>query len=78
MRYRTRSIVWHGETFRFQYLRSSGPGFDEPQWAVSRGTEFIGVMACSPEVTTRDFDLRSIHWLRELLGNKYEPPALSW
>lgn len=69
MRYRTRSIIFHGETFRFQYLTPSGRRTDEPQWAVSRGTEFIGMMACPPEVTTRDFDLRSAHWLRELLGN---------
>lgn len=69
MRYHTRSIVWHGETFRFQYLKRSAPGNGEPQWAVSRGTEFIGMMACPPEVTTRDFDVRSVHWLRDLLGN---------
>jgi hypothetical protein len=36
---------------------------------VSRGGEFIGTMPCSPEVTTKDFDVRGLHWLAELLGN---------
>jgi hypothetical protein len=70
MRYRTRSIVWHGETFRFQYLKPSDGKPDEPLWAVSRRGEFIGVMPCPTEVTTRDFDMRSAHWLWELLGRQ--------
>ena len=68
MRYRTRSILWHGETFRFQYLKPGEAKSDEPLWAVSRRGEFIGMMTCPPEVTTRDFDLRSVRWLWDLLG----------
>jgi hypothetical protein len=42
---------------------------DTSLWAVSRGGEFIGTMPCPPEVTTKDFDIRGMHWLAELLGN---------
>jgi len=74
MRARSRSLTWRGQTFRFQYLPSSlsSTAFsksDTSLWAVSRGGEFIGTMPCPPEVTTKDFDVRSFHWLAELLGN---------
>jgi hypothetical protein len=70
MRARSRSLIWRGQTFRFQYLASSPvPHSESALWAVSRGGEFIGTMPCSPEVTTKDFDLRGLHWLAELLGN---------
>jgi hypothetical protein len=71
MRARSRSLTWRGQTFRFQYLSSTAvPRSDAALWAVSRAGEFIGTMPCSPEVTTKDFDLRGIHWLAELLGNR--------
>jgi hypothetical protein len=41
---------------------------ETPLWAVSRSGEFIGTMACPPEVTTKDFDVRGLRWLGELLG----------
>jgi len=69
MRTRSRSLTWRGQTFRFQYLPSSRPTAETALWAVSRSGEFIGTMACSPEVTTKDFDTRGLHWLGELLGN---------
>jgi hypothetical protein len=70
MRARSRSLTWRGQTFRFQYLSSSPvPKTESALWAVSRGGEFIGTMPCSPEVTTKDFDVRGVHWLAELLGN---------
>jgi hypothetical protein len=70
MRARSRSLIWRGQTFRFQYLASAAvPKTESALWAVSRGGEFIGTMPCSPEVTTKDFDVRGVHWLAELLGN---------
>jgi hypothetical protein len=69
MRFRSRSITWHGEAFQFQQLPPDRPS--EPvQWAVRRQGEFIGTMPCSSQVTTRDFDLRCARWLRELLGRQ--------
>ena len=69
MRARSRSLMWGGQTFSFQYLSSSpAPKSESALWAVSRGGEFIGTMPCSPEVTTKDFDVRGLHWLAELLG----------
>ena len=70
MRWRTRSITWHGQSFRFQLLAlPENPETDTGQWAVHRSGEFIGTMPCSSEVNTRDFDVRSMRWLTELLGN---------
>lgn len=42
-------------------------------WAVSRGGEFIGTMPCSPEVTTKEFEVRGLSWLGELLGPPVDP-----
>jgi hypothetical protein len=69
MRYRTRSITWHGQAFHFQRFQSKGNAAETVEWAVSHGPEFIGVMPCSPEVTTREFDVRCSNWLAELLGH---------
>jgi hypothetical protein len=65
MRDGTRSLAWRGQAFRFQRLISD-PQVDA-LWAVWRRGEFIGTMACSSEVTTKDFDLRGTRWLAELL-----------
>ncbi len=66
MRYHTRSFTWQGQPFRFQRLHLTPAG--EALWAVSRRGEFIGTMPCSAEITTKDFDVRSLLWLGELLG----------
>jgi hypothetical protein len=68
MRYHTRSLTWHGQSFHFEYLQSKAPIGDTPQWSVSRGGEFIGMMPCSVEVTTQDFDVRCFRWLTDLLS----------
>jgi len=68
MHSRTRSLNWHGQVFRFQYMPSSFKEQGGPLWAVSRGGEFIGMMPCSDDVTTKDFDVRGFRWLNELLG----------
>ena len=72
MRHLQRSITWQGQAFQFQRLQSdpskNSPLNDSPLWAVYRRGEFIGTMRCSGEVTTKDFDVRSLRWLGELLG----------
>jgi hypothetical protein len=78
MRHHQRSITWQGQAFQFQRLQSDASKDDPPHhdaspndsplWAVYRRGEFIGTMLCSGEVTTKDFDVRSLRWLGELLG----------
>jgi hypothetical protein len=65
MHHRSRSVAWHGQVFQFTRLEFEASG--AAQWAVSRRGEFIGTMACSTEITTRDFDVRCLRWLVELL-----------
>jgi hypothetical protein len=68
MRHHTQSITWHGQAFHFELLNPKASSKEPPLWAVSRRGEFIGTMPCSLEVTTKDFEVRSLRWLRELLG----------
>jgi hypothetical protein len=68
MRHHTQSITWHGQAFRFELLHGKPPSSETPLWAVSRRGEFIGTMPCSPEVTTKEFVVRGLRWLGELLG----------
>jgi hypothetical protein len=66
MRTRSRSLTWHGQPFRFEYL--AGPAARTgPMWAVYRRAEFIGTMPCPTDIPTKEFDLRGCHWLDELL-----------
>ena len=69
MRSRSRSLSWRGQVFRFEYVRDSYRESGGPVWAVSRNREFIGMMPCSNEVTTKDFDVRGLRWLDELLSD---------
>jgi hypothetical protein len=68
MRHRCRSITWDDQVFQFKPLYSAPLSHEATLWAVSRQGEFIGIMPCSPEASTREFDVRSLEWLRELLG----------
>jgi hypothetical protein len=68
MRYHTRSLTWQGEAFRFERFQAKNHSSDSREWAVSRRGEFIGTLTCAPEVTTKEFELRGLAWLRELLG----------
>jgi hypothetical protein len=65
MRYHTRTLPWHGELFRFQRMPDRTTG--DYVWAVSRRGEFIGTMPAVPNETTKDFDVRSLDWVSELL-----------
>jgi hypothetical protein len=66
MRYRTRSLAWHGEAFHFEQITPPQPQLNDSTWAVSRHGEFIGTMNCSSEITTNEFDHRCSQWLAEL------------
>ena len=66
MRYRTRSLAWHGQAFRFEQIKVPPQRFQDCTWAVSRQGEFIGTMNCAEEITTQEFDHRCNQWLAEL------------
>jgi hypothetical protein len=69
MRYKTRSIAWHGQDFHFEKLeRGTRSGIQTAEWAVWRRGEFIGTMPSVNEETTKEFDLRCARWLGELLA----------
>jgi hypothetical protein len=70
MRHDTRSITWQGQSFRFQSLKLAPSKSSPSLWAVFRRGEFIGTMPSPAEVTTEDFDVRSVRWLGELLGSE--------
>lgn len=72
MRTRYRSVTWRGQSFRFQWVASDRQATD-PLWAVSREREFIGMMPCPTEVSTKEFDVRALRWLRELLEGASRP-----
>ena len=67
MRHARRSVSYAGEPFRFE-RQNWESGSQQVVWAVSHRGEFIGTMSTPTEITTRDFDVRSIQWLAELLG----------
>ena len=65
MRHKTRTIPWRGQLFLFERLPADTVG--DFVWAVSRRGEFIGTMPAIPNETTKDFDVRSLGWVAELL-----------
>jgi hypothetical protein len=68
MRYRTRSLAWHGQAFHFEPIKAPYQRFHGCTWAVSRHGEFIGTMNCDEEITTSEFDHRCNQWLAELFS----------
>ena len=64
MRHKTRTIPWQGDLFYFQRMTDET---GENAWAVSRRGEFIGTMPDVPHETTKDFDVRSLDWVADLL-----------
>lgn len=69
MRYRRRSVSYAGQPFNFDRIETWESGQNRFIWAVSRRGEFIGTLTSPQEITTKDFDLRCIRWLAELLGS---------
>jgi hypothetical protein len=64
-----RYVQWHGVRYTAEPLKtlarvSSLP----PLWAISRRGEFIGTLPMRPDETTKEFDVRCIAWLQDLLG----------
>jgi hypothetical protein len=68
MRHGSFSVTWQGQAFHFERVHPKASGTETSVWAVSRRGEFIGTMRCALHVTTRDFEVRSIRWLQDLLG----------
>ena len=68
MRGGPRTVRWRDHQFSFEALRGKDAWNDQsPLWAVSRHGEFIGTMPRAPEETTKEFELRSIRWLADLI-----------
>ena len=65
-----RTVSWRSRHYRFERLspRSRVTSLP-PVWAVSRSGEFIGTMPCRLEESTKEFELRAMQWLGELLGS---------
>jgi hypothetical protein len=70
MHHGTRSITWQGQSFQFEGLRLAPSKSSPPLWAVYRRGEFIGTMPSPAEVTTKEFEVRGMQWLAELLGRQ--------
>jgi hypothetical protein len=68
MRHRRRSVSYAGQPYSFERVESWESGERRVVWAVSHRGEFIGTMNSSEEITTRDFDVRCVQWLADLLG----------
>jgi len=68
MRAGPRTIRWRKHEFFFETLAANGPSqHQNPVWAVSWRGEFIGTMPVSQAETTKEFELRAIQWLADLL-----------
>ena len=60
-------VEWQDRRYTAEPLKSAHRFTSlPPVWAVSRGGEFIGTLACRPEETTKEFEVRCVAWLREL------------
>ncbi|HKT59599.1 MAG TPA: hypothetical protein VJQ46_06085 [Gemmatimonadales bacterium] len=70
---RTRTTHWQGRTYVFQRLQCAGPSDITEEWAVSRGGEFIGTLQSAADLSVREFDLRCLQWLTDLLGRHGGP-----
>lgn len=68
MRHRRRSIVYAEQPFSFERIQAQESDSPWVTWAVSRRGEFIGTMTSPPQITTKDFDVRGVLWLKELLS----------
>ncbi len=60
------SITWQGQTFHFERVHPKVSGTGISHWAIIRNGEFIGMMACSEDATSEEFEARGLRWLRDL------------
>jgi hypothetical protein len=73
MSHRSFSVIWQGQAFHFERIHPKASGTEISVWAVSRGGEFVGTMPCALGITTKDFEVRGLRWLAELLdGSEIE------
>jgi hypothetical protein len=62
-------VEWHGERFTVEPLNTSSQVPSRSSaWAVFRHGEFIGTLPSRPQETTKEFEVRCLAWLRDLLG----------
>jgi hypothetical protein len=63
-----RTVRWRKQDFYFETFEGrDSEGNQSPMWAVWWRSEFIGTMPTNPQETTKEFELRSIRWLADLL-----------
>jgi len=60
------SATWRGHQFSFERLHDQPDR--SPVWAVWRHGEFIGTMPYTPDETTKEFEVRCVRYLADLLG----------
>jgi hypothetical protein len=62
------TLTWRGAPYSFARMRYVAAEGGMAEWAVARGGEFIGTMPCAAGITTGEFEVRCMRWLRDLLG----------
>jgi hypothetical protein len=68
MRDGPRTIRWQDHEFHFESFKARDAlGDQSTMWAVWWHSEFIGTMPKAREETTKEFELRCIGWLADLI-----------
>jgi hypothetical protein len=68
MREGPRTVRWRDHEFCFETFKGRDAWSDHgPVWAVWWHGEFIGTMPSAQEETTKEFELRSMRWLADLI-----------
>jgi hypothetical protein len=68
MRDGPRTIRWQDHEFHFESFKARDAlGDQSTMWAVWWHSEFIGTMPKASEETTKEFELRCIGWLADLI-----------
>jgi hypothetical protein len=76
MRFDRHVVEWHGEYYTIEPLKTLPRVTPlSPIWAVSRRGEFIGTLPYRQDETTKEFEVRCLSWVRDLLGPRYPSPA---
>jgi len=69
MRFDRHVVEWHGEDYTIEPLKTLPRVTTlSPIWAVSRRGEFIGTLPYRQDETTKEFEVRCLSWVRDLLG----------
>ncbi|HET8622589.1 MAG TPA: hypothetical protein VFM14_03430 [Gemmatimonadales bacterium] len=63
-----RTVRWRNHTFHFETFQGRDlAGSHGPIWGVWWRSEFIGTMPAHADETTKEFEVRSVRWLADLL-----------